>query len=177
MDNELPYRPCAGFMLVNHAGEVLVGERIEKRTHGTWQMPQGGIDPGEDPQTAALRELEEETGIAAGLVEIIAPASQPLRYDLPPDLLGKVWKGRYRGQIQHWFLGRFLGEDSDIALDKHNPPEFRAYRWVAPERLPDLIVPFKRDVYATLVKEFLPMITPASLADGSTDKRSGSRSA
>lgn len=154
----LPYRPCAGFMLANTDGLVLVGERIDKKALGFWQMPQGGIDPGEDPKTAALRELEEETGIGADLVEIIAPASKPLQYDLPPDLLGKIWKGKYRGQIQHWYLGRFLGTDADINLEAHDPPEFRAYRWVAPEQLPELIVSFKREVYQSLVNEFAPLI-------------------
>ena len=152
--NDLPYRPCAGFMLVNSEGKVFVGERIDNRAHGFWQMPHGGIDPGEDPETAALRELEEETGIGADLVEIIGPASQPMKYDLPPELLGKIWKGRYRGQEQHWYLGRFTGTDADINLDAHEPPEFHDYRWVDPEQLPELIVPFKRDVYAALVEEF-----------------------
>lgn len=156
--SELPYRPCAGFMLVNSQGLVFVGERIDKKALGFWQMPQGGIDPGEDPESAALRELEEETGIGASLVEIIAPASKPLQYDLPPDLLGKVWKGKYRGQIQHWYLGRFLGNDTDINLEAHDPPEFRAWRWVEPSELPELIVPFKREVYQTLVDEFSPLI-------------------
>ena len=154
----LPYRPCAGFMLANAEGRVFVGERIDKKALGFWQMPQGGIDPGEDTETAALRELAEETGIGAHLVEIIAPASEPLLYDLPDDLLGKVWKGKYRGQIQNWYLGRFLGSDTDIDLEAHDPPEFRAYRWVEPQELPDLIVPFKRAVYARLVEEFAPLI-------------------
>jgi putative (di)nucleoside polyphosphate hydrolase len=156
--SELPYRPCAGFMLVNADGLVFVGERIDPTAHGFWQMPQGGIDPGEDPQTAALRELAEETGIGPDLVQTIAPAARPYRYDLPPELLGKVWKGKYRGQVQHWYLGRFLGNDADIDLAAHNPPEFRAFRWVEPATLPELIVPFKRDVYAALVAEFAPLI-------------------
>lgn len=156
--SDLPYRPCAGFMLVNREGRILVGQRIDSSTHGTWQMPQGGIDPGEDPQTAALRELEEETGITANKVEIIAPASKPMFYDLPPELLGKVWKGKYRGQEQHWYLGRFLGEDADIDLEAHDPPEFNAYQWIEPGQLPELIVPFKRDVYQALVDEFSDMI-------------------
>lgn len=155
---DLPYRPCAGFMLVNDQGEVFVGQRIDPRAHGFWQMPQGGIDPGEDPQTAALRELEEETGIGPALVEIIAPASKPMQYDLPPELLGRIWKGKYRGQEQYWYLGRFLGSDSDINLEAHDPAEFNSYRWIAPRQLPELIVPFKRDVYAALVEEFAPLI-------------------
>lgn len=156
--SDLPYRPCAGFMLVNTSGMVFVGERIDKKAFGFWQMPQGGIDPGEDPETAALRELAEETGVGSDLVEIVAPASRPLKYDLPPDLLGKVWKGRYRGQIQHWYLGRFRGSDADIDLEAHDPAEFHAFRWVEPVRLPELIVPFKRDVYQQLVDEFTPLI-------------------
>ncbi|WP_152434782.1 RNA pyrophosphohydrolase [Erythrobacter sp. THAF29] len=154
----LPYRPCAGFMLANTDGLVFVGERIDTRAHGYWQMPQGGIDPGEDPQTAALRELQEETGIGPDLVEIVAPASRPMYYDLPPDLLGNVWKGRFRGQVQHWYLGRFLGEDSHIDLNAHEPAEFHAYRWVRPAELPELIIPFKRAVYEKLVEEFAPLI-------------------
>lgn len=154
----LPYRPCAGFMLVNRDGLVFVGQRIDPSAHGFWQMPQGGIDKGEDVRTAALRELEEEIGVAAHLVEVIAQSAQPYLYDLPPELLGKVWKGKYRGQEQHWFLGRFLGEDTDIDLEAHDPPEFNAWRWVAPEQLPELIVPFKRDVYEALVAEFRDLI-------------------
>ena len=146
-------------MLANDAGKVFVGERIDASAHGFWQMPQGGIDKGEDPETAALRELEEEIGVGASLVEIIAGSREALRYDLPPELLGKVWKGKYRGQIQHWYLGRFLGSDSDIDLNAHDPAEFHAYRWVAPEQLPELIVPFKRAVYEALVAEFAPLIS------------------
>lgn len=151
---ELTYRACAGFMLANADGKVLVGQRIGKQILGTWQMPQGGIDAGEDELTAALRELHEETGVRSDLVEIIASASKPYRYDLPPDLQGTVWGGKYRGQEQNWFLGRFLGSDADIDLEAHNPPEFSDYQWVEPEQLPELIVPFKREVYAALVEEF-----------------------
>ena len=154
----LPYRPCAGFMLVNRDGLVFVGQRIDPSAHGFWQMPQGGIDKGEDVRAAALRELEEEIGVAAHLVEVIAQSAQPYLYDLPPELLGKVWKGKYRGQEQHWFLGRFLGEDADIDLEAHNPPEFNEWRWVAPDLLPELIVPFKRAVYEGLVAEFRHLI-------------------
>lgn len=156
--SDLPYRPCAGFMLANAHGLVFVAERIDPMAHGYWQMPQGGIDKGEDPETAALRELEEETAIRPELVEVIAPASKPLKYDLPPELLGVAWKGKYRGQIQHWYLGRFLGSDDDIRLDVHHPPEFRAWQWVEPAQLPALIVDFKREVYQTLVDEFAPLI-------------------
>lgn len=154
----LPYRPCAGFMLVNREGLVFVGQRIDPSAHGFWQMPQGGIDPGEDIREAALRELAEEVGVAAHMVEVIAQSAQPYLYDLPPELLGRVWKGRYRGQEQHWFLGRFLGEDADIDLEAHDPPEFNAWRWVAPDVLPELIVPFKRAVYEGLVAEFRGLI-------------------
>ncbi len=154
----LPYRPCAGFMLVNADGLVFVGQRIDPSAHGFWQMPQGGIDKGEDIRDAALRELQEEVGVGPDLVEVIAQGSRPFLYDLPPELQGRVWKGKYRGQVQYWFLGRFLGTDADIDLEAHDPPEFNAWRWVAPEALPDLIVPFKRAVYEELVAEFRPLI-------------------
>ena len=156
--SDLPYRPCAGFMLANADGKVFVGERIDASAHGFWQMPQGGIDKGEDPAAAALRELAEETGIGPDLVEMVATASRPMVYDLPPELLGRVWKGKYRGQIQHWYLGRFLGSEADIDLAAHAPPEFQAYRWVEPAELPALIVPFKRAVYEALVEEFAALI-------------------
>ena len=156
--DHLPYRPCAGFMLVNRDGLVFVGERIDPSAHGYWQMPQGGIDKGEDVRAAALRELEEEIGVGPDKVEVIAPASRPIRYDLPPELVGKVWKGKYRGQEQHWFLGRFLGEDADIDLEAHDPPEFHAWRWIAPEDLPALIIPFKRAVYEDVLAEFRDLI-------------------
>lgn len=154
----LPYRPCAGFMLVNAAGLVFVGQRIDPSAHGFWQMPQGGIDKGEEVRAAALRELEEETGIGAKLVEVIAPASRAIKYDLPPELLGKVWKGKYRGQEQHWFLGRFLGQDADVNLEAHDPPEFNEWRWIDPGLLPDVIVPFKRAVYEEVLAEFRGLI-------------------
>lgn len=156
--SELPYRLCAGFMLVNDDGLVFVGERINKAAHGFWQMPQGGIDAGEDPKTAALRELEEETGVRADQVEIIAGGDRTFKYDLPPELLGRVWKGKYRGQEQYWYLGRFSGSDADIDLGAHDPAEFQSFRWVDVQQLPELIVPFKRAVYEELVEEFAPLI-------------------
>lgn len=156
--SELAYRPCAGFMLANRLGEVFVGQRIDSKNLGAWQMPQGGIDPGEHLEEAALRELHEETGVGSHLVDIIGRMPYPVRYDLPPELIGKLWGGKYRGQEQNWFLGRFKGEDSDIDLNAHEPPEFCEWQWVKPNELPDLIVPFKRDVYRAVVKEFIAMI-------------------
>jgi len=152
--SDLPYRPCAGFMLVNADGLVFVGERIDPRAHGYWQMPQGGIEPGEHQRDAAIRELEEETGVGPDLVDIVCGTEAPLRYDLPPDLVGRVWKGKYRGQEQHWFLGRFKGSDADINLNAHQPAEFKSFRWVEVDQLAELIIPFKREVYELIVAEF-----------------------
>jgi putative (di)nucleoside polyphosphate hydrolase len=149
---DLPYRPCVGVMLLNRAGQVFVGQRLDT-TLEAWQMPQGGIDPGEEPLTTAIRELDEETGITADNVELIAEAPGEFRYDLPPELIGKVWKGRYRGQVQRWFLFRFTGTDADIRIATAHP-EFRAWRWADPEDLPALIVPFKRDLYREVLSAF-----------------------
>lgn len=148
----LPYRPAAGIMLLNSDRKVWVGQRIDS-TQEAWQMPQGGLDEGEEPLDGALRELEEETGIAASLVEIVARSQGELLYDLPEELIGRLWKGRYRGQRQHWFLARFLGTDADVVLETAHP-EFRAWRWVEPLALPDLIVPFKRTLYEAVIAEF-----------------------
>ena len=152
----LPYRPAAGIMLLNADDKVWVGQRIDNKADA-WQMPQGGLDPGEDAQAGALRELEEETGIAADMVEIVARASRMFDYALPPELAGKLWKGRYRGQRQTWYLMRFLGEDAHVNL-KTRHPEFRAWKWAEPRDLPDLIVPFKQQLYRDVLEEFAPLI-------------------
>jgi putative (di)nucleoside polyphosphate hydrolase len=150
--SDLPYRPCAGVMLLNREGKVFVGQRIDN-TLEAWQMPQGGIDPGEDPRDTAIRELGEETGIAPEHVELIAEAPEELVYDLPADMIGKVWKGRYRGQRQRWFLFRFTGSDADVNIATEHP-EFRAWRWSDPADLPRLIVPFKRELYEQVLAVF-----------------------
>lgn len=158
----LPYRPCVGVMLVNSDGQAFVGRRIDTRGQPNegdfWQMPQGGIDPGEDLRTAALRELWEETGVEGRHVTILAQTREELLYDLPEDLLGKLWNGKFRGQRQHWILARFNGDAHDIRLDAHNPAEFDAWKWVAPDDLPDLIVPFKKRVYRAVLDEFSALI-------------------
>ena len=151
----LPYRPCVGVMLANPQGLVFVGERID--TPGAWQMPQGGIDRGEAPREAALRELEEETGVPAGLVAVEAETPGWVRYDLPDHLLGKTWKGRYRGQEQKWFLLRFRGVDSDIRIATAHP-EFARWRWSPPGELLGAIVPFKRAVYSQVLESFAPRL-------------------
>ena len=155
--SNLPYRPCAGIMLVNRAGQVFVGQRLDT-TIEAWQMPQGGIDPGENARTAALRELGEEVGLSPDQVEIVAEAPEDLCYDLPPELVGKAWKGRYRGQRQRWFLLRFTGEDHQIDIaTKH--PEFRTWRWADPADLPALIVPFKKRLYEQVLDAFRPHLS------------------
>jgi len=149
---DLPYRPCAGVMLLNPAGHVFVGQRMDSSSEA-WQMPQGGIDPGEDAETAAFRELEEETGIVSRKASLVAQASRELLYDLPDELIGKIWKGKYRGQRQSWFLMRFEGSDTDVNIaTKHQ--EFRAWKWTQPADLPKLIVPFKKRLYEELLIEF-----------------------
>jgi putative (di)nucleoside polyphosphate hydrolase len=150
----LPYRPCAGIMLLNAQRQVFVGQRLDSQLDA-WQMPQGGIDEGEDAEAAAFRELHEETGIAPHLAKLIARSAGEHLYDLPEHMLGKIWKGKYRGQRQTWFLMRFLGTDSDINIATAHE-EFRAWRWAAPEQLVDLIVPFKRELYANVIAEFAP---------------------
>jgi putative (di)nucleoside polyphosphate hydrolase len=149
---KLPYRPCVGVMLVNAEGHVFVGQRRD-RDQDAWQMPQGGIDPGETPREAALRELEEETGIPRDLVTIEAETEGWLPYDLPHELVPNIWKGRYRGQEQKWFLMRFQGQDDQVNIQTAEP-EFSAWRWLPAEHLVSGIVPFKRAVYAAVLGEF-----------------------
>jgi putative (di)nucleoside polyphosphate hydrolase len=161
----LPYRPGVGAVLLNHSGLVFVGQRLDTAGEA-WQMPQGGLDPGEDPRQAVLRELSEEIG--TNRAEIIACASRPFRYDLPAELIGTVWRGRYGGQEQWWFALRFTGTDADIDLKAHKHPEFRAWRWVPMAELPRLAIGFKRQLYEDLVAEFSHLVS--SVCHGS-DRR------
>jgi putative (di)nucleoside polyphosphate hydrolase len=152
MTNGDRYRRGVGVMLLNAEGKVWVGARIDNSADA-WQMPQGGMDDGEEPWATALRELEEETGIEPHLVERIARCPERLRYTLPPELVGVIWKEPWIGQEQNWFLCRFLGRDSDVNIATTHP-EFRQWKWVEPAQLPDLIVPFKRDLYRQLLRAF-----------------------
>lgn len=147
----LPYRPCAGVVLINADGLVFAGQRIDMP--GAWQMPQGGIDGDETPREAALRELVEETGVSPDKVEILGETPGWVNYDLPPELLGKVWKGRFGGQRQKWVLMRFLGDDADIRIDTGHP-EFEEWRWMPAAALLENIVPFKRGVYEEVLAAF-----------------------
>ena len=160
LKENLPYRAGVGVMLVNADNRIFVGQRFDSEVEA-WQMPQGGIDAGEDPYQAALRELEEETGVCAHHTRLLGQTPDWLSYDLPDELVGRVWKGRYRGQRQKWFALRFLGADSDVNLLAHEAgghAEFRAWQWAALEELSALIVPFKRDLYDRLVRELRPFI-------------------
>lgn len=148
----LPYRPCVGVMLINPAGLIFAGQRLDSDVPA-WQMPQGGIDAGEKPRAAALRELWEETGIARALVAPVARTEGWITYDLPPELLGRVWGGKYRGQRQKWFLYRFLGRDDQVNITTAHP-EFGAWRWIGAEEMLAAIVPFKRAVYAEVIAAF-----------------------
>ncbi len=153
---KLPYRRNVGVMLVNPAGLVFVGQRLD-RDQDAWQMPQGGVDDGEDPRTAALRELEEETGVSSTLVTIEAESVDWIPYDLPHDLVPNIWKGRYRGQEQKWFLMRFHGTDDQVRIDLPHP-EFSGWKWCDPGELVAGIVPFKRGVYERVLAEFAGLI-------------------
>lgn len=152
----LPYRPCVGLMLLNGAGEIFAGQRLDN-SQNAWQMPQGGIDPGETPQEAALRELTEETGIDPAKVDVMRESTDWHNYDLPRTLIPKLWGGRYRGQSQRWFALRYLGPDSAIDIDTEEP-EFRTWTWMAHDELVERIVPFKRDTYAQVFDEFADLI-------------------
>ncbi len=157
----LPYRSCVGIFLLNPAGQVWIGRRLSKwwndQSEHMWQMPQGGIDQGETPRDAALRELQEETGTSDA--EIVAECARWLSYDLPPDSLGVALKGKYRGQTQKWFAMRFQGRDDDIDIvpKPGQKAEFDAWRWAPADELPNLVVPFKRPVYEAVVEEFGPL--------------------
>lgn len=156
--DSLPYRPCVGVVLINAQGEIFAGQRIDSPV-AAWQMPQGGIDDGEKPRAAALRELWEETGVTADLVEFVAKTDDWVTYDLPPELLGKVWGGKYRGQRQKWFLFRFLGTDDQVRIDSGHP-EFSTWRWIGAAEMVASIVPFKRQVYETVVAAFRGHLAP-----------------
>jgi len=152
--DRLPYRPCAGLMVANSEGKIFVGTRIDMDAEH-WQMPQGGIDQGEDPLTAAKRELMEEIG--TDKVELVHELEDWLTYDLPDHLIGKVWKGKYRGQKQKWFLFHFTGSDSDINIHTEHP-EFSAWKWTNTNVLIEQIVPFKREIYTHLVTNLVPYL-------------------
>lgn len=152
----LPYRPCVGVVLMNRDGRIFTGQRIDS-DQPAWQMPQGGIDMGEAPLDAALRELREETGIGSDLVEFVAETPDWITYDLPDHLLGKVWKGRYRGQRQRWFLLRFLGGDDAVNIVTEHP-EFSEWCWIDADEMIARIVPFKRAVYEQVIAAFRPYL-------------------
>ncbi len=154
MNSNLPYRPCVGIMLLNADNQVFVAKRIDTVAEA-WQMPQGGVDEGEDIRTAALREMEEEIG--TNNASFIAESHEWLDYDLPEHLIGKLWKGKYRGQTQKWFLMRYNGEDTDINIETEHP-EFCEWKWADPQTLPDIIVPFKKQLYTNVLKEFSPYL-------------------
>ncbi|MCZ7660383.1 MAG: RNA pyrophosphohydrolase [Xanthobacteraceae bacterium] len=160
---DLPYRPCVGTVVINRDGLVFIGRRIDGPEHvdesHAWQMPQGGIDPGEDPWPAALRELHEETNIRS--VEKLAEIPHWLSYDLPPEIAGRAWKGRYRGQTQKWYALRFTGAESEIDIARPaggHKPEFMDWRWERAAGLPALVIPFKRKVYEDVIAAFAPFL-------------------
>lgn len=148
------YRPCVGIFLLDGAAKrVFVGHRLDTEVEA-WQMPQGGIDPGEDVVVAGFREMREEIG--TDRAELLRASDHWRPYDLPRDIAARMWGGRYRGQAQRWLAFRFLGQDSDIDLEGPHP-EFHRWKWARPEELPDLVVPFKREIYLSVVEEFRPL--------------------
>jgi len=155
---DLPYRPSAGILILNRAGQVFVGQRIDTAVEA-WQPPQGGIDDGEDGLTAALREMREETGIAPDKVALIAEAPGEFCYDLPDELIGRIWKGKWRGQRQRWYLFRFHGEDNDVDIATEHQ-EFRAWRWVEPKQVVELAVDFKQQLYRDVMAAFADHLRP-----------------
>jgi putative (di)nucleoside polyphosphate hydrolase len=161
MPGKQGYRSAVGIMLLNQAGQVFVARRIDMPTMAAWQMPQGGIDPGETPRQAAFRELREEIG--TDKAEILGESRVWRKYDLPAELARGVWGGRYRGQRQKWFAMRFTGDDTDIDLETDHP-EFDAWTWIRPEQLPEMIVPFKRQLYIDILAEFRVLCAVASIA-------------
>ena len=152
----LPYRPGVGVILLNAEGNIFIAQRLDMRSEA-WQMPQGGMDEGETPLTAAQRELEEETSITPNCTELLAESKDWFYYNLPPELIGKLWGGQFRGQKQKWFVMRFTGLDADINLETAHP-EFSTWRWESPDRVPELIVPFKRELYRQVMTEFQPLL-------------------
>ncbi len=154
---ELPYRPCVGVMLINAEGRIFAGQRRDSESPA-WQMPQGGIDEGEMPRAAALRELWEETRVTADLVEFIGKTHGWVTYDLPPELLGQVWGGKYKGQRQKWFLYRFKGGDEQVNIATDHP-EFSRWKWIGADEMVASIVPFKRAVYEEVVRSFRAYLT------------------
>jgi len=154
--DKLPYRSCVGAMLIDAVGRVFVAKRIDS-PGDAWQMPQGGIDEGEDPAKAVMRELQEETG--TDKAEIIAESDRWRAYDLPDELIGRLWGGKYRGQRQKWFALKFLGEDNDIDIEAHETPEFSDWKWVEIDEVVNLIVPFKRVLYGDIVSEFRRLVS------------------
>ena len=154
--DSLPYRPCVGLVLIGPDRRVFAGQRIDTPGNA-WQMPQGGVDRGEVPLQAALRELREETGVDASHVQVVRESGDWIPYDLPRDLAPRLWKGRYRGQTQKWFALKFVGVDGDIDIAGPHP-EFKAWRWMTPAALLDVIVPFKRDTYTQVFTEFADLL-------------------
>lgn len=152
--SQMLYRPCVGIVLLNAQNRVFVGERID--SPGAWQMPQGGVDEGETPEETALRELAEEVG--TNKAEILRVAPHKLRYDLPDHLIMSLWNGKYRGQEQTWVAMRFLGHDHDVNLNAHNPPEFTNWQWVNLKETMDLIVPFKHEIYKSVIEMFSDLV-------------------